>query len=112
MLALRGAHAAQRVWAPGPNLCVEAFSEADEAIFDKANWVLIPIAHSRYDDFKTFIDQLNVNIIEMEADRHDKLVALSSHFPFLMASLLVNLVKELPEKEQALFKYRQDFGGN
>jgi prephenate dehydrogenase len=47
---------------------------------------------------------LQVNVIEMEADRHDKLVGLSSHFPFLMASLLVDLVNQLPKEEQILFK--------
>ncbi|RAP31665.1 hypothetical protein DID76_02505 [Candidatus Marinamargulisbacteria bacterium SCGC AG-414-C22] len=83
---------------------VTGFTASDHAIFNNTSYILIPINHPKYLPFKTFIQSLSVTVIETDQETHDQMIALASHFPYIVTTLLINLVKSLPKEKQTLFK--------
>lgn len=67
---------------------------ANPEILKNANYVLVPSDSEAYLRLRDFIKSLRFTVIEMSAAAHDEAVALTSHFPYLWASILVGLAKD------------------
>jgi prephenate dehydrogenase len=80
------------------------FIFSDKQILKDAPYILIPQKDKRYDLFKSFINKLFFNTIEMKPSQHDKLVCLASHIPYLLSCLTVSATSELAKKENDLLK--------
>jgi prephenate dehydrogenase len=62
-------------------------------LFEGATWFLTPVARTspeRYRVLHTFVSALGAVPVAVDADAHDRLVALTSHLPHALANLLVN----------------------
>ncbi len=62
-------------------------------LFDGATWFLTPVAETepeRYRDLHAFVSSLGAVPVAVDAEAHDRLVALTSHLPHALANLLVN----------------------
>ena len=51
-----------------------------------------------------FLEALEVKVVETDAITHDKMIALASHFPYVVTTLLMSVVADLSEQDQQLFK--------
>ena len=62
-------------------------------LFDGATWFLTPTAETepdRYRSLHAFVTSVGAVPVAVDADAHDRLVALTSHLPHALANLLVN----------------------
>ena len=64
------------------------FNVAEATLFEDAPYFLVPQTGHSYKALKLFIAELGCKIIELDAKKHDELVACTSHVPFLVASAL------------------------
>lgn len=74
-------------------------------LFDGAPCIVTPDAHSEATAVATihrFWETLGGRVLELSPTAHDEIVALVSHFPHLLAAVLVNLVTE---KNAAAFAF-------
>jgi prephenate dehydrogenase len=76
---------------------------SDAAIMKSKTYILIKTDSKAYKSFKTFLEKLQFNILEMSAKEHDKLVAYASHVPYLMATLTKKASQGLTKKEQETY---------
>lgn len=70
------------------------FLNADKNLFYKHTYILTRYENTKNSDVllvKEVLAYLNVNIIEMEAEQHDKMAAASSHLPHAVAYTLAGL---------------------
>ncbi len=70
---------------------------ANRRLFENAYYVLTPqewIAQSTIDDLTDLLKSTKADIIVMPSKMHDEVVGAISHFPHLIASALVNLIRE------------------
>ena len=68
-------------------------ANARAELFDGATWFLTPVARTspeRYRVLHSFVSALGAVPVAVDADAHDRLVALTSHLPHALANLLVN----------------------
>jgi prephenate dehydrogenase len=68
-------------------------ANARAELFDGATWFLTPVARTspeRYRVLHSFVGALGAVPVAVDADAHDRLVALTSHLPHALANLLVN----------------------
>jgi prephenate dehydrogenase len=68
-------------------------ANARAELFEGATWFLTPVARTspeRYRVLHSFVSSLGAVPIAVDADAHDRLVALTSHLPHVLANLLVN----------------------
>ncbi len=79
------------------------FTASKEDIFTDSTYILIKTKEDNT-VLKTFLKKLLVNIVETDAKTHDKMIALASHFPYIVTTLIMSLVSELSEKDKLLFK--------
>jgi prephenate dehydrogenase len=84
----------------GHPMCGREFASlvyADPAIFVGATFALVPVARTT-EDARTLAEQIALTIgskpVWMDADRHDELVAATSHLPYLLANALSLAVPE------------------
>jgi prephenate dehydrogenase len=66
---------------------------ATAELFDGATWFLTPLAETDPDRYRLvhgFVSSLGATPVAVDPDAHDRLVALTSHLPHLLANLLVN----------------------
>jgi prephenate dehydrogenase len=66
---------------------------ASAELFDGATWFLTPLAATepeRYRLVHGFVSALGANPVAVDPVAHDRLVALTSHLPHVLANLLVN----------------------
>lgn len=68
---------------------VTGFAHATADLFDNAPYFLVPQKHPQYKVFKTFLNTLNCNCVEIDPTQHDSLMASISHVPYLAAVSLV-----------------------
>jgi prephenate dehydrogenase len=62
-------------------------------LFESATWFLSPLAHSEPDRYRRvhgFVTELGATPVAIDPNAHDRLVALTSHLPHILANLLVN----------------------
>src|SRR5919198_4473964 len=68
-------------------------AHATAELFEGATWFLTPVAATepgRYRTVHGFVTSVGAVPVAIEADAHDRLVALTSHLPHVLANLLVN----------------------
>ncbi len=78
-------------------------SAADPFLFQNAIYIVIPpkdrpdpdSGESYYDHFLALVRRLGAQIVELDADLHDRVVAAISHLPQMIATSLVRMVGEL-----------------
>jgi prephenate dehydrogenase len=86
---------------------LDGLDGAQSDLFAGAVWVLTPSAGS---DDATFaliagvIGSLGADVVAIEPDRHDHLVAVVSHVPHLTAATLMGLASERSEEHAALLR--------
>ena len=79
------------------------FQDADPDLFQGAAWIVTPLAgqklgSGRVGEYLKLVKRAGARVVEMEAERHDKLMAWISHLPQMMAIALgANLVDEFGE---------------
>ena len=80
---------------------------ADETLFEGAVWVLTPSVESSDETFEKFakvITSLGAEIVVLDAQRHDRLVAVVSHLPHLTAATLMGLAHVTAEEHVAVLR--------
>ncbi|RLE22794.1 MAG: prephenate dehydrogenase, partial [Actinobacteria bacterium] len=79
---------------------LDGLDGADGDLFNGAVWVLTPVEHS---DDKTFaqvagvVASLGAEVVALNPERHDQLVAVVSHVPHLTAATLMGLASDRAE---------------
>jgi prephenate dehydrogenase len=66
-------------------------------LFDGATWFLTPVAStdaSRVELVERFVASLGARTIKLDADTHDRLLALTSHLPHALANLLMQSIAQ------------------
>lgn len=79
------------------------FSASTEALFNDTSYILIKTKQDT-PHFKEFLKTLDVSLVETDADTHDKMIALASHLPYVITTLIISLVSTLSKDDQALFQ--------
>jgi prephenate dehydrogenase len=72
----------------------EGVDGADDAMFAHATWVLTPTPRTRPEDYtrlRALVGELGAEVLAVDADAHDELVAVVSHVPHLAAGTLMRL---------------------
>lgn len=80
---------------------------ADAHLFEGAVWVLTPVAGTNSDHYATVAAMarlLGADIVALDPERHDALVAVVSHVPHLTAAALMGLAIERAEEHGALLR--------
>jgi len=79
---------------------------ADKYLFENAVYILTPAPGTDREALavvREMAGALGSNVIEMDPDEHDLMVAAVSHIPHLIATALVNTAGELQEDHKGLF---------
>jgi prephenate dehydrogenase len=66
---------------------------ARAALFDGATWFLTPVAQTDPDRHRlvhTFVAAVGATPVAIDADAHDRLVAMTSHVPHVLANIVAN----------------------
>jgi prephenate dehydrogenase len=80
---------------------------ADADLFEGAVWVLTPTASTSDDTFSAVaqvVASLGAEVVALEPDRHDTLVAVVSHVPHLAAATLMALADQRSEEHASLLR--------
>lgn len=86
---------------------LDGLDGADASMFEGAVWVLTPTASSSDDSFAVLaalITRLGAEIVALEPQHHDDLVAIVSHVPHLTAATLMRLADNRSEEHLALLR--------
>jgi len=96
----RGALPAASSWAatPWPQRETRA-TEADGGLFRGRTWALTPdepseLATPAARDFRSWLERIGARIMVLDAEEHDRVVALTSHLPQLASTALAATVAE------------------
>ena len=76
-------------------------------MFRGCTWVLTPTDHTRpatYTRLHGILRELGANVVAIAAGDHDRLVALASHVPHLLAGALMNEAAEAAEQDAVLLQ--------
>lgn len=85
----------------------EGVEGADPALFEGATWVLTPTATTEPEAFarlRAVLSSLGADVIAVQPDHHDVLVALVSHVPHLAAATLMGLAADGAQEHGALLR--------
>jgi prephenate dehydrogenase len=80
---------------------------ADPDLFDGALWVLTPTAVTdlaSFDRLKQIVMSLGADVLVLSPDDHDRLVAVVSHVPHLVAATLMNAANAGARQDRALLR--------
>jgi prephenate dehydrogenase len=80
---------------------------ADRLMFAGASWVLTPTKATRESALATVrqvVRALGADVVELEPERHDALVAIVSHLPHLAAANLMALAADASEEHAVLLR--------
>ena len=80
---------------------------ADEDLFTGATWVLTPTATTDPDAFarlQTVVTSVGADVVALAPADHDRLVAVVSHVPHLVAATLMNAAAKGAEEHAALLR--------
>ena len=86
---------------------LEGFDGADASMFEGAVWVLTPTsntADSTFSKVAAVVAELGADVVALPADRHDQVVAVTSHVPHLAAATLMGLASDRAEEHAALLR--------
>ncbi len=81
------------------------FVSSKETLFENAFYIVTPsknITKEQIEILKNIIEELGAIYIELSADCHDKSVAIISHLPHIIASVMVNFVKSQDNDSETL----------
>jgi prephenate dehydrogenase len=82
-------------------------SGADPELFTGATWVLTPTAGTDLDAFsrlQAVVTSLGADVVALAPADHDRLVAVVSHVPHLVAATLMNAAADDAEEDAALLR--------
>jgi prephenate dehydrogenase len=80
---------------------------ADVALFRGAVWVLTPVPGTdlvAFDNLQALVGELGAEVIALPPDEHDRLVAVVSHVPHLVAATLMNAAQTQNEHDAVLLR--------
>jgi prephenate dehydrogenase len=80
---------------------------ADPELFVGASWVLTPTAGTDPDAFsrvQSVVSSLGAEVVALTPEEHDRLVAVVSHVPHLVAATLMNAASEVGQHHAALLR--------
>lgn len=86
---------------------LDGLDGADASMFAGAVWVLTPTAHSSDAAFSVvagLVAKFGAEIVAMDAEQHDDLVAVVSHVPHLTAATLMRIADNRSEEHMALLR--------
>lgn len=86
---------------------VAGFDAADANLYQDKIFVLTPTARTNahaLDVAKTLAHTIGSRVIELDAARHDEIVAAVSHLPYVVASNLTGTVSDFAEGDEMLWK--------
>ncbi len=76
-------------------------------LFRECTWVLTPTESTRpatYGELHGVLRELGANVVAVRADDHDRLVAVASHVPHLLAGALMNEASRVAEQDAVLLQ--------
>ncbi|HVA53879.1 MAG TPA: prephenate dehydrogenase/arogenate dehydrogenase family protein [Acidimicrobiales bacterium] len=76
-------------------------------LFQGCTWVLTPTSVTRPETYGTLhgvLRELGANVVAVDADDHDRLVAVASHVPHLLAGALMNEASRVAEEDTVLLQ--------
>ena len=85
----------------------EGLRGADPELFEGATWVLTPTEHTDAAAFarvRSVVSGMGADVVALDPERHDALVAVVSHVPHLTAATLMCLAAEGAEEHAALLR--------
>lgn len=80
---------------------------ADANLFQGALWVLTPVPSTdlvAFDSLQALIVDLGADVIALPPDEHDRLVAVVSHVPHLVAATLMNAAQSQHDQDAVLLR--------
>jgi len=86
---------------------LDGLDGADASMFEGAVWVLTPTSSSSDDAFSTFAElfsDFGAEVVALDPEKHDDLVAVISHVPHLTAAALMGMADERSEEHLALLR--------
>lgn len=74
----------------------EGIEAAQPDLFEGCFWVLTPISpeDAGYQDLRSFLTDLGAEVIALQPKQHDELVALTSHLPQVLSSVLMTFARD------------------
>ena len=85
----------------------EGVEGSDPELFEGATWVLTPTAATdpgAYARIRTVVTSLGADVVAVDPERHDELVALVSHVPHLTAATLMGLAADVSAEHAPLLR--------
>jgi prephenate dehydrogenase len=76
-------------------------------LFQGCTWVLTPTTATKPETYTTLhgiLRELGANVVAVDADDHDRLVAVASHVPHLLAGALMNEATRVAEQDAVLLQ--------
>jgi prephenate dehydrogenase len=76
-------------------------------LFQGCTWVLTPTSHTKPETYGTLhgiLRELGANVVAVDASDHDRLVAIASHVPHLLAGALMNEASRVAEQDAILLQ--------
>ncbi len=86
---------------------LDGLDGADGTLFEGAIWVLTPLAGSDdrvFAQLTRIIAELGADVVALEPERHDQVVAVISHVPHLTAATMMGLAADRGEEHAALLR--------
>ncbi len=86
---------------------LDGLDGADASMFEGAVWVLTPTIHSSDAAFSMvaeIVSSLGAEVVAIDAQRHDDLVAIVSHVPHLTAATMMRIADDRSEEHLALLR--------
>jgi prephenate dehydrogenase len=86
---------------------LRGLSGARADLFQGATWVLTPTdrtSPSTYSTLHGILREIGANVVAIGADDHDRLVAIASHVPHLLAGSLMNEASQVAEQDAVLLQ--------
>jgi len=86
---------------------LDGLDGADASMFDGATWVLTPNAQSSDETFSIvagLVSRFGAEVVALDPERHDDVVAVVSHVPHLTAATLMGLADDRSEEHLALLR--------
>jgi len=86
---------------------LDGLDGADGSMFESAVWVLTPSASTADTTFSAvaqIVADLGADVVALQPERHDELVAVISHVPHLTAATLMGLASDRAEEHASLLR--------
>lgn len=80
---------------------------ADSEMFRGANWILTPsegTTPTHYSRLHTILRELGATVVAVDPDQHDRLMAIASHVPHLVAGALMNEATDSSQYDAVLLQ--------